>query len=220
MKNLLRKIVPKPVWGLLYKLALGYRMLKFHVISRSAKARETSKAYSRRVGENFFEKFCQGKGMDIGHGGDILAKNCQGWDIEDGDAQYLRGLEDETFEFVYSSHTLEHIIDPWIAIKNWWRVLKPGGYLILYLPDRDLYEKKKTLPSRWSDSHEHFFLLESDDPPDTIGVIPLIEKTLSDYEIVYAKICSDGHTITDPSIVSDGEYSIEVVIKKLPAASA
>lgn len=214
MRKLLQKVAPKAVWRLLKKQSLRYKRIKYRIIKRKTKAGATSKAKSRRIREKFFEKFCHGKGLDIGYGGDLLAENCQGLDLEDMDAHYLVGIEDETFDFVYSSHTLEHLFKPQLALKNWWRVLKPGGYLILYLPDRDLFEKKKTLPSRWSVSHECYFLLDKDEPPDTIGVLALIKRTLSNYEIVYGKICSEGHTITDPLIPSDGEYSIEAVVKK------
>lgn len=214
MRKLLQKVAPKAIWRLLKKQSLRYKRIKYRIIKRKTKAGATSKAKSRRIREKFFEKFCHGKGLDIGYGGDLLAENCQGLDLEDMDAHYLVGIEDETFDFVYSSHTLEHLFKPQLALKNWWRVLKPGGYLILYLPDRDLFEKKKTLPSRWSVSHECYFLLDKDEPPDTIGVLALIKRTLSNYEIVYGKICSEGHTITDPLIPSDGEYSIEAVVKK------
>jgi predicted SAM-dependent methyltransferase len=44
-------------------------------------------------------------------------------------------------DFAYSSHTLEHIEDYAAALKEWWRVVKQGGYLILYLPDEDEYPK-------------------------------------------------------------------------------
>ncbi len=67
--------------------------------------------------------------------------------------------------------------------------------MILYLPHRNLYEKKKTLPSRWNLDHKHFFLIDKDEEPDTIGIIPMIQRSLSDFEIVYAKECSEGHTI-------------------------
>ncbi len=175
---------------------------------------ETSNAKRRRERELFFSRYCSGAGLDVGYGGDLLCDNCQGWDVEHGDAQYLSGTEDGKFDFVYSSHTLEHMDDPGIAIQNWWRVVKPGGYLILYIPHRDLYEKKTTLPSRWNDDHKHFFLLEKDEEPCTIGLIPLLYRTISDFEIVYSQICDEGHSIRTPEIHSNGEYSIEMVIKK------
>lgn len=46
-----------------------------------------------------------------------------------------------SMDFVYSSHVLEHIKDYPAALKEWWRVVKPSGYLILYLPDEDEYPK-------------------------------------------------------------------------------
>lgn len=42
-------------------------------------------------------------------------------------------------ENVFSSHLLEHIEDYKAALKEWWRLVAPGGHLILYLPHRDLY---------------------------------------------------------------------------------
>ena len=39
----------------------------------------------------------KGKGIDIGFGGCLLSKNCRGWDIEDGDAQFMRGVEDAKY---------------------------------------------------------------------------------------------------------------------------
>ena len=144
---------------------------------------ETHKAKGRRAREGFFEKYCQGRGLDIGYGGDPIMPEARGWDFEHGDAQLLKGLDDASFDFVYSSHLLEHLPDCELALRNWWRVLKPGGYLLLYLPHRDLYEKKRELPSRFNDDHEHFFMPEADEAPDTIGIGPLIERTLKDYEV-------------------------------------
>jgi SAM-dependent methyltransferase len=182
---------------------------------RPFKSGETSKAKDRRMHEGFFEHFCVGRGIDIGYGGDPLLPDCNVWEAEHGDAQYLRGLEGGTYDFVYSSHTLEHMPNPGVALANWWRVLKPGGFLILYIPDRDLYEKKVTLPSRWNKDHKTFFLLDTDEPPNTIGVLPLIGRALQGFEVMNAKRCAEGCTITDPLVHSDGEYSIEVVIRKL-----
>jgi SAM-dependent methyltransferase len=205
IKEYIKSITPKPVWS--YARKIYYKFKKEPI-------GESSKAKPRRIKEKFFQKYCEGHGLDVGCGDDLLASNCRGWDLEDGDAQYLYGLTDSSYDFVYSSHALEDMIDPSVALENWWRVLKAGGFLILYIPHRELYEKRNTLPSQWNPDHKHFFLLEKDDPPDTIGILSLIERTLTHYEIIYAKVCSEGHTISDPTIHSDGEYSIEIVIRK------
>lgn len=215
IKQFLKWLLPKKWADWLYLQTYGrYEPFKYRRFGRPIQMLESAKSKARRQREGFFEKYCQGLGLDIGYGGDLLCPNCQGWDIEHGDAQYLQGLPAEHFDFVYSSHTLEHMVEEKVALQNWWHVLKTGGYLILYIPHRDLYEKKRTLPSKWNGDHKHFFLLDQDDPPDTIGIVPLIESVLTDSEIIYAKVCNDGNTITDPNLHSNGEYSIEVVIKK------
>ncbi|MBE9533976.1 MAG: class I SAM-dependent methyltransferase, partial [Proteobacteria bacterium] len=150
-------------------LAFYLQRWAVNLFGRKPAKTETTKARPRRESEGFFDQYCQGRGLDIGYGGDLVCENAKGWDIEDGDAMKLEGLSDNSFDFVYSSHTLEHMIDPAIALKNWWRVLKPGGNLILYIPHRDLYEKKKDLPSRWNLDHKHFFLPELDELPVTVG---------------------------------------------------
>jgi SAM-dependent methyltransferase len=48
----------------------------------------------------------------------------------------LEGIGDATYDFVLSSHNLEHIANPLKALQNWKRVLKPRGFLLLVLPDK------------------------------------------------------------------------------------
>src|SRR5688500_12829274 len=122
---------------------------------------ETVKAQPRREREGFFEKYCTGVGLDIGAGNDPLATpfgTVQAFDKEHGDANRLDGIADNTYDFVYSSHCLEHLQYPHDAVLNWFRVVKPGGYLIICVPHRDLYEKKRLLPSIWNAEHCSFWL--------------------------------------------------------------
>ncbi len=186
----------------------------YRVIGRPRCSGETAKARPRRIREGFFSFYCAGKGLDVGYGGDLLHESAQGWDEENGDAQYLNGVRSEEYDYVYSSHTLEHMVNPRVALRNWWNAVKPGGYLILYIPHRDLYEKKTTLPSRWNADHKHYFLLDHDEGPCTIGLLPLLAKSINNYSVVYANVCSDGYAVSDPLLHSTGEYSIEVVVKK------
>ncbi len=54
-----------------------------------------------------------------------------------GDASKRLPFKDNTFDTIYSSHTLEHI--PWYhteqALKEWTRVIKPNGRLEVWVPD-------------------------------------------------------------------------------------
>jgi SAM-dependent methyltransferase len=45
-------------------------------------------------------------------------------------------IDDAKYDFVLSSHNLEHIANPIKALQNWKRVLKPQGFLLLILPDK------------------------------------------------------------------------------------
>lgn len=197
------------------KIRIFYRKILYKLQKREQKTGETFKAKNRRTRERFFKIYCKGIGLDIGYGGDLIHSNANGWDLENGDAQLLRSIQDNTYNFVYSSHTLEHLERPDIAITNWWRVLKKNGYLILYIPHRDLFEKRKRLPSRFNTDHKYFFLLKKDEFPDTIGIIPFIKRNLTNYKIIYARICSNDYKYISLLKKSEGEYSIEIVLKKL-----
>lgn len=177
---------------------------------------ETGKAQARRKREGFFEKYCQGEGLDIGCGNDPVVDGVYGWDLMNGDAQYLKGVEDNSLDFVYSSHCIEHMDDTRVAIFNWFRVVRSGGYLIIYGPDRDLYEKRKMLPSRFNPHHKHMFLLGRSEAPDTLDIIEEIKQALlgKEYNIEYIKRCSEGWEPAPPDIQSPGEYSFEIVIHK------
>lgn len=51
------------------------------------------------------------------------------------EATDLHVIADHQYDFVLSSHNLEHISNPVRALKEWVRVVKPGGVIILLLPD-------------------------------------------------------------------------------------
>lgn len=129
---------------------------------------ETSKSAKRRYySGNFSNKYFVGHGIDIGGKPDSLGQYSEifskmqsvvVWDLEDGDAQYMKGVEDSTFDFVHSSHCLEHMLDVKEALKNWIRILKPGGYLIITVPDEDMYEQGYW-PSQYNSDHKHTFTI-------------------------------------------------------------
>lgn len=48
----------------------------------------------------------------------------------------LSRIKSEKYDFVISSNTLEHIANPLQAMKEWLRILKPKGYLLLILPNK------------------------------------------------------------------------------------
>lgn len=179
---------------------------------------ETSKAKARREREGFFSHLT-GKGMDVGCGLDKVTPDADEFDLyqggREGDGTFLAGVADASYDWVYSSHCLEHLDDPREALRNWWRVLRPGGKLILYVPHRDFYEKKEAPPSRWNMEHKVFLVPDRHLGEKVLGLRQLLEESFGkNVEIVYLKECTEGHTIRDPEVHSDGEYSIECVVVK------
>lgn len=79
--------------------------------------------------------FCKGRGLDVG-----CSKwpfpGAQGVDLTlGGDAMKLPG---EDWDYIFSSHCLEHLVDPVRAIEHWREKLREGGVLFLYLPHPDM----------------------------------------------------------------------------------
>jgi SAM-dependent methyltransferase len=56
-------------------------------------------------------------------------------DIVD-DAATLATIADETQDFVVANHVIEHMQDPVATIRQWLRVLPPGGILYFAVPDK------------------------------------------------------------------------------------
>jgi SAM-dependent methyltransferase len=60
------------------------------------------------------------------------------------EAADLRDLAKNSYDLVISSHTLEHCANPLAVLREWARVCKPDGYLILVLPHRDgTFDRKR-----------------------------------------------------------------------------
>lgn len=56
--------------------------------------------------------------------------------VTDFDTERLQCLADDSQDFVIASHVLEHLAEPLGFLVDIYRVLRPGGLLLLVLPDR------------------------------------------------------------------------------------
>lgn len=111
---------------------------------------------------DFFETYLSGKVIDIGAGDDLVSPNAERFDLEDGDANFItRYRQPGSYDTVHSSHCLEHMFDPKNALNGWWELVKPGGFLILVVPDEDLYEQG-IWPSIFNLDHKNTFRLAGD----------------------------------------------------------
>jgi len=50
------------------------------------------------------------------------------------DASNLSFFASQSMDFVFSSYLLHEMENPMPALKEWWRVIKPGGHLVVYVP--------------------------------------------------------------------------------------
>jgi ubiquinone/menaquinone biosynthesis C-methylase UbiE len=54
-----------------------------------------------------------------------------------GEAAHLKEVNDASYDFVLACHSLEHVANPIKALKDWSRVMKTKGRLVLVLPDKE-----------------------------------------------------------------------------------
>jgi SAM-dependent methyltransferase len=191
--------------------------------------RECSKSVARRLADsNFIRRYFVGKGVDIGGKPDPLMLHAhlfdrmtevRVWDLEDGDAQYMEGVPDEHFDFVHSSHCLEHLVDPAIGLKNWLRVTRPGGHVVVTVPDEDLYEQG-VFPSTFNRDHKWTFAVckHASWSPRSLNVVDLVRELGPTAELVRLEQLSTGYRFDipryDQSMSPVAEFSIEFVLRK------
>jgi ADP-heptose:LPS heptosyltransferase/predicted SAM-dependent methyltransferase len=117
--------------------------------------------------------YCLGDVIDIGAGEEKIFPHALGVDnckdnvlfgaqirpdLRVDSAERLPQFADGSWDTVFSSHTLEHIEDYHAALAEWWRLVRPGGYMILYLPSANLYPKRGETGS--NPDHKHDFTLD------------------------------------------------------------
>lgn len=194
---------------------------------------ETSKSIFKKLSDSrYATRYIVGDGIDIGAGQDSLdqyfeffplAKSCMNWDLVNGDAQYLKGVSDNSFDFVNSSHCLEHMQDPNVALNNWLRILKTGGYLLLSVPDEDLYEQG-IFPSTYNADYKHTFTIykQSSWCSNSINLFDLLSSTDYSLQILKIELLDSTYKYRtsqvsrmDQSMTAIGECAIEVILKKL-----
>lgn len=180
-------------------------------------SRETSKALARRLRDPMFAStYFVGCALDIGAGNDSLGKQVAHWpkltsvddfDVGDGDAQELKSIKLESYDLVYSSHCLEHVRYPGLAVARWMEVLRPGGYLVVVVPDYDMYERGQW-PSRFNADHKHAFTFQA--------VTALIADTWDAIKVerIIAGFDPSLPLDIDQTSDRDAECAIEFVVRK------
>jgi ADP-heptose:LPS heptosyltransferase/predicted SAM-dependent methyltransferase len=127
---------------------------------------ETSRGNEAQKIAPFIVPYTRGRGLDIGCGPYSPFHHFLGIDeaTDDGkpvaklrqDGRDLSSFASGKWDFVFSSHFLEHVHDFEAVLAEWWRVIRPGGHLVLYLPHRNFYPNVGSYGS--NPDHKHDFL--------------------------------------------------------------
>jgi SAM-dependent methyltransferase/predicted O-methyltransferase YrrM len=194
---------------------------------------ELSKSVQRRLhAANFLSRYFVGDGIDIGSGPDPLGQyaelfplmgSVRAWDLPDGDAELMASCADNQYDFVHSSHCLEHMHNPDVALKNWFRIVKPGGHLVVLIPDEDMYEQG-IFPSTYNTDHKATLTIfkTSSWSDKSLNVIELLKGLGQQADIIKLEQLTDSYRFAlprvDQTLTPIGECAIEFVVRKRPQA--
>jgi SAM-dependent methyltransferase len=188
--------------------------------------RETSKATLRRAEEDLAGIFpwtsevFVGAGIDVGCGEDPLAlPNCERFDWEQGDANHLLNyFSPGTFDYVHASQSLEHMVDPVVALVGWLLVTKPGGHVVVTVPDFVLYEGL-CWPSQFNGDHKSTWSMWLKDSPAPVHCY--LPSWLDQFsaEIRVCRVIDTGYdykigTRTTDQTLGSAEAFIEFVLRR------
>ena len=194
---------------------------------------ECGKAVLRRLHDaRFATRYFVGDGIDVGAGEDPLhyyaelfplMRSCRAWEWNDGDGDKLPGVADASLDFVHASHSLEHLEDPREALRNWARVLRPGGHIVILVPDEDLYEQG-IFPSLHNDDHKWTFTIAKKKSwsPRSVNLADLAAEFADRLQVVKIELLDatfrfSGRRGFDQTTTPVGECAIEFILRRWTA---
>lgn len=117
-----------------------------------------------------------------------------------------------SYDFVMSSHVIEHCANPIGAVQDWIRTVRPGGYVLIAAPDKnDTFDHRREL-TPWSHLLEDYRAGRAEDDPTHLEEnVRDIDRTLLPdiYAAVVEQRCRDNlntrwmhhHTFNTASLV-------------------
>lgn len=148
--------------------------------------------------------YLKGNGIDIGCGSDPVTDQCIGIDLPRAAFTHYNGLsennarlhafaddlpfKDHVLDFVYSSHLLEDFAaEEWPRLlREWVRVLKPGGTLVILIPEVNLWRAAVAAGQPPNDAHRHEGTVgELSALAPLVGVEPIRDEQIGDYSILF-----------------------------------
>lgn len=138
------------------------------------------------------KEFIKGYVIDIGCGDSPVTDTCKTFEMKDGDANVITRYVKSSFDTVFSSHVLEHMRNPLRAIKEWYSLVKEGGYLIITVPDEDLYEQG-VFPSKWNRDHKWTFTMNKNNSWSVYSINMVDIAKMLGGEIIRLEIQDNGY---------------------------
>lgn len=192
---------------------------------------ETSKGMVRRLHDvRFVTRYFVGEGINVGAGTDHLSfygslfplmGGVKEWDVGDGDGMLLESVKDETYDFLHSSHCLEHLQDPMVALNNWIRVVKPGGHIIFTVPDEDLFEQGIWPSYTAGEDHITSWTIAKTESwsPRSCSLLAMLPHfahiaTILKIELIDRMYLYDKDPIDQTQLPGGHESAIEVILRK------
>jgi SAM-dependent methyltransferase len=161
----------------------------------------------------FTTGFCKGNGIDIGSQNDPVVPWAISFDLPQkeyttyssgqapensiqwrGDAISLP-FKDAVCDFVYSSHLIEDFYTWYPYLQEWARVLKPGGYLVILVPDKQRWNAAIAKGQNPNCAHRH---------ESRVGELSEHIKSLGGFEILEDRLTN----------LSPEDYTILFVARK------
>lgn len=179
---------------------------------------EAGRSYLQRLRSGFLDRYCGGTlVLDVGFSGydnperKTALPNAIGIDLDyPGYDGITLPFPDGSVDCVFSSHCLEHILFDHAAIRDWYRVLRVGGFIVCMVPSQALYEKKRFLPSRYNADHKRMYT------PATLAASFEQALDVNSFRVRHLAENDRGFNYAlGPETHSDGAYEIEIVVEKI-----
>jgi SAM-dependent methyltransferase len=177
---------------------------------------ESRKTYADKITSGFFQRYLSGNNIiELGFKGGLdgtvpIVPQAIGIDVDyPGYDRLHLPFPDESQDAVYSSHCYEHIADYTGALREWYRVLKVGGYIIISVPHQFLFERRTNLPSIGNADHKRFLTPAS--------LLTEIENSFRPNSYRIRHLCDNDRGFNYESMAkhAEGCFEIELVIEKI-----